>query len=48
MHRPAPPKQLSSAWTDIIDRIVREDPDHAHEPEFYERFAHEEGWSPGR
>jgi hypothetical protein len=32
----------------IIDRMVREDPDHAYEPEFYERFANETGWSPGR
>ena len=28
----------------IIDRMVREDPDHAYEPEFYERFATEAGW----
>ena len=32
----------------IIDRMVREDPDHAYEPEFYERFATEAGWYPGR
>jgi len=32
----------------IIDRMVREDPDHAYEPEFYERFATEAGWSLGR
>jgi hypothetical protein len=32
----------------IIDRMVREDPDHAYEPEFYERFANEAGWYPGR
>ena len=32
----------------IIDRMVREDPDHAYEPEFYERFAAEAGWSLGR
>ena len=28
----------------IIDRMVREDPDHAYAPEFYERFATEAGW----
>jgi hypothetical protein len=32
----------------IIDRMVRQDPDHAYEPEFYERFASEAGWYPGR
>jgi hypothetical protein len=32
----------------IIDRMVREDPDHAYEPEFYERFATEAEWYPGR
>ncbi len=32
----------------IIDRMVRADPDHAYEPEFYERFAAEAGWYPGR
>jgi len=32
----------------IIDRMVREDPDHAYETEFYERFATEAGWYPGR
>ena len=32
----------------IIDRMVRADPDHAYEPEFYERFATEAGWYPGR
>ena len=32
----------------IIDRMVREDPDHAYEPEFYERFAAQAGWYPGR
>jgi hypothetical protein len=31
----------------IIDRMVREDPDHAYEPEFYERFAIDAGWYPG-
>jgi NAD(P)-dependent dehydrogenase (short-subunit alcohol dehydrogenase family) len=33
---------------EIIDRMVRADPDHAYEPEFYERFAAEAGWYPGR
>jgi NAD(P)-dependent dehydrogenase (short-subunit alcohol dehydrogenase family) len=32
----------------VIDRMVREDPDHAYEPAFYERFAAEAGWHPGR
>jgi hypothetical protein len=32
----------------IIDRMVRQDPDHAYEPEFYERFDTEAGWYPGR
>jgi NAD(P)-dependent dehydrogenase (short-subunit alcohol dehydrogenase family) len=32
----------------IIDRMVREDPDHAYDPEFYERFATEAGWYAGR
>jgi NAD(P)-dependent dehydrogenase (short-subunit alcohol dehydrogenase family) len=32
----------------IIDRMVREDPEHAYDPEFYERFATEAGWYAGR
>ena len=32
----------------IIDAMVREDPDHAYEPEFYARFAEKAGWYPGR
>jgi hypothetical protein len=32
----------------VIDRMVREDPDHAYEPEFYERFATDAGWYSGR
>jgi NAD(P)-dependent dehydrogenase (short-subunit alcohol dehydrogenase family) len=32
----------------IIDRMVREDPDHAYDLEFYERFATEAGWYAGR
>ena len=32
----------------VIDRMVREDPDHAYEPEFYEHFAAEAGWNLGR
>jgi NAD(P)-dependent dehydrogenase (short-subunit alcohol dehydrogenase family) len=32
----------------IIDKMVRQDPDHAYEPAFYERFAAEAGWYPGR
>lgn len=33
---------------ELIDRMVRQDPDNAYEPEFYERFAAEAGWYPGR
>jgi len=32
----------------IIDRMGRDDPDHAYEPAFYERFAREAGRYPGR
>ena len=32
----------------LIDRMVRAEPDIAYEPEFYERFATEAGWYPGR
>jgi NAD(P)-dependent dehydrogenase (short-subunit alcohol dehydrogenase family) len=32
----------------IIDQMVRQDPDQTYEPEFYERFAAEAGWYPGR
>jgi NAD(P)-dependent dehydrogenase (short-subunit alcohol dehydrogenase family) len=32
----------------VIDTMVREDPDHAYEPEFYARFAERAGWYPGR
>ena len=32
----------------VIGRMVREDPDHAYEPEFYGRFATEAGWYSGR
>ena len=32
----------------LIDRMVRAEPDNAYEPEFYERFAAEAGWYPGR
>ena len=33
---------------ELIDRMVRADPDHAYEPEFFARFAAEAGWYPGR
>ena len=33
---------------ELIDRMVRADPDHAYEPEFFARFAAEAGWHPGR
>lgn len=32
----------------VIDAMVRQDPDHAYEPEFYARFAENAGWYPGR
>lgn len=32
----------------IIDAMVRADPDHAYEPDFYARFAEQAGWYPGR
>jgi NAD(P)-dependent dehydrogenase (short-subunit alcohol dehydrogenase family) len=32
----------------LIDGMVREDPDHAYEPDFFARFAERAGWSPGR
>jgi len=32
----------------LIDEMVRKDPDHAYEPEFFARFAAEAGWYPGR
>lgn len=32
----------------LIDRLVREDPDHAYDEDFFARFAEEAGWYPGR
>jgi hypothetical protein len=32
----------------LIDSMVREDPDHAYDEEFFARFAVEAGWYPGR
>ena len=32
----------------VIDEMVRQDPDHAYEPEFFARFAARAGWYPGR
>jgi NAD(P)-dependent dehydrogenase (short-subunit alcohol dehydrogenase family) len=32
----------------LIDTMVRQDPDHAYESEFYARFAEQAGWYPGR
>ena len=32
----------------LIDNMVRADPDHAYDEDFYERFATEAGWYPGR
>lgn len=32
----------------LIDTMVRQNPDHAYEPEFYARFAEQTGWYPGR
>lgn len=33
---------------ELIDRMVRAEPDNAYEPEFFERFAVQAGWYPGR
>ena len=46
--RPTGCASWSGPDAQIIDRMVREDPDHAYEPEFYERFAAEAGWYSGR
>ncbi len=32
----------------LMDRMVREDPEHAYEQEFFARFAAAAGWNPGR
>ena len=32
----------------VIDEMVRQDPDHAFEPDFFARFAARAGWHPGR
>ena len=32
----------------LMDRMVREDPEHAYEAEFFARFAAAAGWHPGR
>ena len=32
----------------LIDGMVRQDPDHAYDAEFYDRFAAAAGWYPGR
>jgi NAD(P)-dependent dehydrogenase (short-subunit alcohol dehydrogenase family) len=32
----------------LIDTMVRQDPDHAYEPDFFARFAAQAGWRPGR
>ena len=32
----------------LIDRMVRDDAEHAYDPEFYARFAEQAGWYPGR
>ena len=31
-----------------MDRMVRDDPDHAYEEPFFDRFAAAAGWHPGR
>jgi len=33
---------------ELIDRMVRAEPENAYEPEFFERFARQAGWYPGR
>ena len=32
----------------LMDRMVREDPEHAYEDQFFARFAAAAGWHPGR
>src|SRR6476659_7504860 len=32
----------------LMDRMVREDPEHVYEPDFFARFASAAGWHPGR
>jgi NAD(P)-dependent dehydrogenase (short-subunit alcohol dehydrogenase family) len=32
----------------LMDRMVRDDPEHVYEPEFFARFATAAGWHPGR
>jgi short-subunit dehydrogenase len=32
----------------LMDRMVRDDPDHAYEEQFFARFAAAAGWHPGR
>ena len=32
----------------LMDRMVREDPEHAYEEQFFARFAAAAGWHPGR
>jgi NAD(P)-dependent dehydrogenase (short-subunit alcohol dehydrogenase family) len=39
---------LVGADAHLIDRLVRDDPDHAYEPDFFARFSAEAGWYPGR
>ena len=42
--------QSSSHGSDahLMDRMVRDDPDHAYEEQFFARFAAAAGWHPGR
>jgi len=39
---------LVGADAQLIDAMVRQDPDQAYEPDFYARFAAQAGWYPGR
>jgi len=39
---------LVGADAHLMDRMVRDDPEHAYEEQFFERFATEAGWHPGR
>ena len=34
--------------TQLMDRLVRDDPEHAYEEPFFDRFAAAAGWHPGR
>jgi hypothetical protein len=39
---------LVGSNAELMDRMVRDDPNHAYEEEFFARFAAAAGWHPGR